>query len=170
MNTPVSVTYNIDEDCFMRARHLLWDHQAIGHRGNVKAGLGLAALGVFFWVFGHFDLISYFLIGGGIALASMSFVRNHLWRQHYRKIEKYRAPITSTFRPDGIEVAAHHETVSVDWSVFSGYVQTSDAVFLIVDSKQFSIIPMAAFEDDRDVEKFMEIVSQHLSPAPKRRM
>jgi len=163
-----SVTYRVDEACFMRACHALWDYRAIGRFGNlVVAGIvGLLGLSLVWLDFT--GPAPYFLLACSILFVGVTQLRDLLWRRHYRKIDKYKGPITTILSNSGIEVVLPHNAHAVQWSIFTGYLRTDEFLLLVINQKQFSVIPLSAFETITDSGYFERFITNHLPIMKKR--
>ena len=169
MGQMISVTYEVDEGCYLRACDALWRHQAIGHRQNVWVGFVVGTIGIcLFWYELARPIAILAIVGGGL-LVLLSSMRRSFWRWHYKRLDKYQRPITTTFRDDDLEVVLNGQKHPVLWDMFSSYAVTSEFLFLIIDKTNFSIIPRNAFEQPAAFNCVLEIVTKHLPELRKRK-
>ncbi|MCP4937282.1 MAG: YcxB family protein [bacterium] len=166
-NGSLSVTYEIDEACFIRACHALWTYRAIGRFGNfvVAGGIGLCGAFLIWLEVAGFAL--YLLFVCVALLVALTLLRDLFWRRYYRKLEKYRGPITTIISDDSIEVILPQGSYTVQWSTFSSYLRTDEFLLLVISQRQFSIIPLSAFITLATAAHFERLVADHLPPMKK---
>ena len=108
------------------------------------------------------------LLGGGLLALATSFARDRVWRRFYRGALKYTAPITATFDASGVGVQSAEGENHVGWAHFRHFAVTPDFLLLIVDQRDFSIIPRAAYPDPTTGAAIEDLVSRHLKRLPRR--
>jgi hypothetical protein len=64
---------------------------------------------------------------------------------------------------DGVEGAN-----DVPWSHFRNFLRTDEFLFLIVDQRHFSVIPIDAFDSPADANAFESILIEKLKRLPRR--
>jgi hypothetical protein len=166
--TTVSVTYQLDEARYMRACHALWAYRAIGRTGNyVIAGVVTLCALFLFWQ-GVPGILAPLMIVGVAIFVALDIGRDLLWRRHFRNLTKYTAPITATVGPIGVGVdgaeGVHHQP----WSSFQHFAVTDAFVFLLIDQRQFSVIPLDAFATPARAAAFEAVLIDHLKRLPRR--
>lgn len=166
--TTQSITYEIDEARFMRACHALWAYRAMGRVGNyITAGVVGLCAGFLVWQ-GVPGLWATLLFVGVIAFVIMDQMRERLWRRHYQNLTKYRAPLTATVGPDGVAVMGDEGSNHLPWTYFRHYARADDFLFLIIDQRQFSVIPIDAFETSGHATSFEGVLANHLKRLPRK--
>jgi hypothetical protein len=166
----ISVTYTVDEETFMKACHAVWSQQAIGRRGNVVVGAVMVVCGlcmVWIQVPWYYAAIVW---ACAVFMLLASTIRNVLWRRYYRRLEKYKAPITTTLGVDGFEVALNGVPALVPWSTFAGHMKTDDALIMTAINRQVSVIPLASFDRPAQAEAFAQMVAENVPLIRKRRL
>lgn len=167
-NEALSVTYEIDEACFMRACQALWAHRGIGQFGNyVVAGVVGLCGAILVWL-RAIDLVAYLLFSGLLLFIVMTLLRGLIWRRYYRRLDKYRTPITTTIVAGQMQVTLRQVTYPVAWSTFRSYLQTREFLILIGNQRAFSMIPCAAFDSPKLAADFECELAAHL-PCMKKR-
>jgi hypothetical protein len=162
-NGPLSVTYEIDEACFIRACHALWTYRAIGRFGNLVVAGGVGLCGAFFLIWLEVAGSALYLLFVCVALlVALTLLRDLFWRRYYRKLEKYRGPITTNISDGSIEVILPQSSHTVHWSTFSSYLRTDEFLLLVISQRQFSIIPLSAFITLATAVRFERLVADHL--------
>lgn len=166
--TSVMVSYEIDEARFMRACNALWSYRAIGFFGNYVAAATIGVFGLIAVMLGVPGWCAYLLIACALLIVGMDILRGRLWRKYYRGLEKYRAPITAFVGKEGVGVDSAEGLHVQPWDVFQSFVRTDEFLFLILDQRQFSVIPLEAFDSLRDANAFEEVLVDHLPRMPRR--
>ncbi len=152
----------------MRACGELWAYRALGRAGNYGlAGVVMLCAGFLFWqgVPGPFALL---LVAGALVFVAMDLLRDRLWRRHFRALRKYKAPITATVATAGVGVSSLEGDHQQPWKLFLGFARTESFLFLLVDQRQFSVIPLDAFEASEAAAAFETVLSRHLRRLPRR--
>lgn len=143
---PITVTYTVSRDAYMTACHQLWAHRAVGRGGNtVVAGIVAACAGLLLWL-GVPGVLPWLLLAGAAIFISLDRLRDRIWRNHYDGLVKYTGPITAGFSETGVSVASAEADRHMRWSTFKHYVITRDYLILLIDQRQFSVIPLSAFK------------------------
>ncbi len=168
--TTVAVTYTIDERRFMRACHALWAYRAIGQWGNYMLAAFVTACGAFLLWQGVPGPWAYVLFAGVAVFIIMNLLRDRLWCRYYHTAEKYRAPITATVGADGASVDSAEGVHTQPWSLFRSFAVTDEFLFIIIDQRQFSVIPLDAFENQTQAAAFEAVLVDHLKRLPRRRL
>ena len=163
-----SVTYRVDEGSFMRACHALWAYRAIGRFGNIVVAGIIGLCGVSLVSLGVTGPAPYVLLSCSILFVAVTQLRDLLWRRHYRKMDKYKGPITTIISNSHIGVVLPHNAHTVQWSLFNYYLRTDEFLLLVINQKQFSIIPISAFESTADSNDFEQFIAKHLPVMKKR--
>lgn len=162
MTKTYTITYTVPEDTFMRGCYQLWAHRALGRTGNIVVGAVLLAFAVFLlWqgVPGPWALI---MLAAAVALLAMDAARDRLWRRHYRGLTKYTALIRLSFADAGIDMQSAEASTRLEWSTFKHYVFTRDFLFLVIDQRQFSVIPLTAFDTPATRAGVEALLAKHL--------
>ena len=152
----------------MAACHILWQYRSIGQFGNFVAAACTVLSGFVLVVLGMAGPLGYIFVGAGALFAVMTLLRDVMWRRYYRGLVKYTDWITATVSAEGVGVVSVEAKNLLPWSTFSTMLRTEDYLFIILNQRQFSIIPMAAFQNSGVERDFESIVSYHL-PLLKRR-
>ncbi|WP_298257078.1 YcxB family protein [uncultured Litoreibacter sp.] len=162
----ITLSYSIDEPEFMRAARAYWSYSGIGDRGNVLLAVGLVLMGgaLVLW-----DVpTGWIWIGGAVLLGAMTIARNLLWQRGYRKMVKYRAPITASFMPEMIEVQSAEGESTLPWATFKKYIETPEYFFITMPRRGLSIIPKRACKDDLEIEALRDMITANLPRAKMR--
>jgi hypothetical protein len=152
----------------MRACGELWAYRAMGRLGNYGvAGVVILCAGFLFWqrVPGPFAPL---LAIGVLVFVAMDLLRGRLWRRHFRSLRKYEGPITATVAAPGVGVSSLEGDHHLPWNRFLGFARTDSFLFLLVDQRQFSVIPLDAFASIERAAAFESILSSHLRRLPRR--
>lgn len=163
-----NLTYSLTEPQFIAACHSLWAHRAIGPRGNLLVAMALSALGAFLIWQAVPGWWGWALIIGSAIIIAMNTARDRIWRRAYRQSPKYKGDIHAQFSEDGVAVQSGEGQSEVTWSHFQFFLRTPAAVFLIVDQRQFSVIPTSAFSDKVHADRFEALLAAHLKRLPRR--
>ncbi len=152
----------------MRACGELWAYRALGRAGNY--GLAAAVIlcaGFLFWqgVPGPFAPL---LVAGALVFVVMDLLRDRMWRRHFRAMRKYEGPITATVAAAGVGVSSLEGNHHQPWNRFQSFARTDSFLFLLVDQRQFSVIPLDAFASREETAAFESILSSHLHRLPRR--
>jgi hypothetical protein len=162
---PVRITYALSEEQFLRASAELWNHRAIGEKGNWILVSAVGLFGLFLiWqdaILGWGPLMLALLVGG------LTLSRRFFWRSAYQLAEKYKEAISVVFTDDEIETTTWIKTGSVPYSTFKTFLETDNFILLLIDSKRFSILPKSAVEEG-DLERLQGHLAHHLEPERKR--
>ena len=152
----------------MGACHRLWAHRAMGQTGNVIAGVLLGAFATFMLYQGVPGVIPWLLLAGSGTVLVLNAGRNRLWRGYYRSTPKFAATITAHLSADGVGVTSTEAENQVPWSHFKSYALIDNILFLIVDQRQFSIIPLDVCRDIAQRAAVEELVKDNLKPLSRR--
>jgi hypothetical protein len=152
----------------MRACHALWAYRAMGRFGNYVTAAVVAFCGAFLLWQGVPGPWAYLLFAGVAVFVALDLIRDRLWRRYFRGLEKYRGPLTATVDDNGVGVDSAEGVHVHPWSVFRSFVSTDAFIFLIIDQRQFSVIPKDAFESPAQATTFEGIVADHLKRMPRR--
>ena len=68
----------------------------------------------------------------------------------------------------GVQVDGAEGQNALPWSHFRSFMRTDAFIFLIIDQRLFSIIPLDAFETPQQANAFEGIVTNHLKRLPRR--
>ncbi|MEY1554819.1 YcxB family protein [Yoonia sp. R2331] len=166
--TTYSLTYEITERRFMQACRALWAHRALGSTGNLIAGGLLSAFAAFVLWQGVPGIVPWALLAGGVAVLALNAARDRMWRGYFRNAPKFQAAITAHLSPSGVGVTSAEGENDVPWSHFRHYVITPDTLFLIIDQRQFSIIPLSACADASERAAVEKLVTSKLKPLRSR--
>lgn len=162
---PLRITYTLSEEDFLRASAELWDHRAIGERGNWILVSAVALFGLFLiWqgaILGWGPLMLAVLVAG------LTLARRFFWRSAYQLADKYQQAISVVFTDEEIQTTSWVKSGSVPYSTFKTYLETEHFVLLLIDSKRFSILPKSAFEEG-DLDRLRGHLAHHLEPERKR--
>jgi YcxB-like protein len=162
---PVTVTTHLTEDEFLRGCHDLWATDGIGPRGNLIAAGGLGLAGVVLALAGI--RIGWLVAGAALVVGLLSLLRDRNWRRYHRTSGRFAAPTTSVFTDAGIRVAGPLGTREVPWAAFRSHAETGRFRFLIVNNRQFSVLPKASIPP-ADQAALRAMIARHL-PAKRRR-
>ncbi|MEO1639928.1 MAG: YcxB family protein [Pseudomonadota bacterium] len=165
-----TVVYTVDEDTFMRACHALWAYRAMGQRGNLTVAAGLFTLGAFLTYQGIPGVWDVVVLVVAIVIVALDVSRDRLWRSFYRKHPKYPGPITARVADNGVIVDSDEGQNHLPWNAFQSFARTDQALFLIIDQRQFSVIPLEAFDSPQSASAFEDALSRHLRRLPRRFM
>lgn len=152
----------------MQACHGLWAWRGVGRVGNyIVAGVVVFCAGFLIWQ-GVPGPWGWLLLCGVAVFVVMDVMRDRLWRRYYRSLAKYRAPLTATISQDGVQVDGAEGVNALPWTHFRSFLRSDAFIFLIVDQRQFSVIPLDAFETPQQANAFEGIVTDHLKRLPRR--
>lgn len=157
---PVTITYSLSEDDFMRAARALWSYRSIGDRGNLVVAILAMAAGPALLINGFGT--GWLFIGAAALFVCLTALRNLLWRRAYRQMMKYTAPITASFAPETVSVSSAEGDNTLPWSSFKDYAETPQYYFLFIGWRGLSIIPKSAFNSDEDNEQTRLYMTTHL--------
>lgn len=163
-----TVTYELDEAAYMRGCNALWRYRAIGRFGNIFVAVILALIATLLLWQGVPGPWGYILLGCAVLFVALDGIRDRLWRRHYHRLEKYRGPITATVSDAGVGVDGREGVHLVPWAQFRSFFGTGEFLFMVIDQRQFSIIPRAAFETIAAANRFEDMVANHLPRLPKK--
>lgn len=163
--SPIRVTYSLSEAQFLQASAALWDHRAIGDRGNwaLVAAVGVLGLLLLWWG----AILGWGALGVAVLVTALTLSRRFFWRSAYQLADKYKQPISVVFTHEEIQTTTWVKSGAVPWSTFRTYLETEDYLLLLIDSKRFSILPTAAFEEG-DLERLRGHLGHHLEVEKKR--
>ena len=157
--TPIKVTYRLTLQEFMAACHSHWNAHKQGARANsILSAIGIiagAALLPFHW-------IGALLIFIGIVLIAMVIGRSIIWRRAFLDNKKFTAPISLIFGDEKIHVETIDGTSELNWSFYSGYLETPEHILLYMTRRTFSVIPKSAFANINQVRDLMNLVGSKL--------
>ncbi|MEI8020926.1 MAG: YcxB family protein [Schlesneria sp.] len=157
--TPIKVTYRLTLQEFMAACHSHWNTHKQGARANLIFGvIGIiagAALLPFHWIGGLLIFIC-------LALIAMVIGRSIMWRHAFLDNKKFTAPISLIFGDETIHVETIDGTSDLNWSFYSGYLETHELIMLYMTRRTFSVIPKSAFADANQVRDFMSLVGSKI--------
>jgi len=161
-----NLTYQINEPEFMHAARALWSYRGIGDLGNwlLTAISLLSGAGLVIWGLG----VGWVWIGAAGVFATITLLRNFLWRRGYRRMVKYTAPITASFTPDEVQTSSAEGQSHVPWRTFTKYAETPDYFFLLLPRRGLLIIPKRACKDDWEVETLRNMITANLPRAKMR--
>ena len=162
----ITLIYSFTEDQFMHGARAFWSYRGIGDLGNwILAAVSLlAGIGILIWGFG----VGWVWIGAAGVFAAITLSRNILWRRGYRKMAKYKAPITAKFTPDEVQTSSTEGRSNLPWSAFTKYAETPDYFYLLLPRRGLSIIPKRACKDDWEVETLRNMITAKLPRAKMR--
>ncbi|MEJ6397772.1 YcxB family protein [Yoonia sp. 208BN28-4] len=164
MKPPVTITYTLSENAYMRGCYQLWAHRALGRTGNFVVGGVLIFCALFLMWQGVPGPWSWIMLLGGAGIIGMDVMRDRAWRRHYRGLIKYTAPIRVAFADGGLDMQSAEASTHLDWSTFRHHIFTQDFLFLVIDQRRFSVIPLAAFDSHADRAAAEAIVAANLKP------
>ena len=162
----ITLTYSLSEDGFREAARELWAHSAIGNRGNwvvvgISAGIGSILLASGFWT-------GWIWLFAAVMFVALTLLREGLWRSSYRKMSKYKAPITVTFTSDAIKTETREGESTLPWTVFFKYTETENYFFLHLGKRGLSILPKSSAQTPEDLLELREKIATNLPAARKR--
>ncbi len=166
--TSHTLTYTLTEPEFMKACRTLWAHRAIGVAGNIVAGSALALFGGFMLWQGVPGLVPWLFVLGGLTVLGLNAARDRFWRNYYRNAPKFSAPITTRVSLDGVGVTSAEGENTLPWSHFKNHTILNETLYLIVDQRHFSIIPLSACADQTARSEVEEIVKFNVRRLPRR--
>lgn len=152
----------------MQACHALWAYRGVGRIGNYVVAVFVMLCGGFLIWQGVPGPWAWLLFLGAAVFVLMDMTRNRLWRRHYRSLAKYRAPLTATLCDDQVQVDGAEGKNQLPWSHFRSFLRTDTFLFLIIDQRQFSIIPLDAFDTPQQANAFEAVLIDHLKRVPRR--
>lgn len=157
--TPIAFTYRLTLPAFMAACHEHWKVHKQGARANSILGvIGIiagAALFPFHWIGALLILVC-------IVLIAMVIGRSILWRYAFLDNKKFTAPISLIFSDESIHVETIDGVSDLNWSVYSGYLETPEYVLLYMTHRTFSVIPKSAFSNFETTQDFVNLVSSKI--------
>ncbi len=164
----ISVTYEVDEARFMRGCHALWAYRGVGRFGNhIVAAVVSSCAGFLIWQ-GVPGPWAWLMFCGVAVFVVLDVLRDRLWRRYYRGLAKYAAPLTATVSQHGVQVDGAEGQNELPWSHFRSFLRTDAFIYLIIDQRQFSMIPLDVFEIKQQADAFEGIIAQHLKRLPRR--
>lgn len=164
MLQPVSITFALTQDAYMRGCYQLWAHRALGRTGNFIVATIVVGCAVFLFWQGVPGPWAWIFLGAGVVFVGMDVMRDRIWRKHYQSLVKYTAPITAIFTDAGIGLTSKEATNIVPWQQFRDYVFTADYLFILIDQRNFSVIPLSAFETPAARAQAEALIADHLKP------
>ncbi len=157
--TPIEITYRLTLQEFMAACHAHWNSHKQGARANSILGIiGIivgAALLPFHWVGALLIFICFVLI-------AMVIGRSIIWRRAFLDHKKFTAPISLVFGDETIHIETIDGTSDLNWSFYSGYLETPEQILLYMTRRTFSVIPKSAFTNANQVRDFMSLVGSRI--------
>jgi YcxB-like protein len=163
---PVTITTHLTADEFLRGCHDLWTTDGIGPRGNLivavlggVAGIALVLMGI---------RIGWLVAGAALFVGLLSLLRDRNWRRYQRTAGRFAAPTTSVFADGGIHVTGPLGARDVPWSEFRSYLESDGYLVLVLNRRQFSMLPKAAIPP-ADLDALRAMIARHL-PAKRRRL
>ncbi len=165
---PVLLHFRLSEGQFISACNALWAHRAIGPVGNIIGGTFVTVIGAFMlWqaVPGVFPWIVSLI---GLIVLCLNFARDRVWRHYYRLSAKYSDVIAVSFSQSGLRVTSAEGHNQLVWSEFSSYVVNDRYFYLIVDQRNFSIIPQDQFENPTDRAAAERLITKNVKPLTRR--
>lgn len=152
----------------MRACRQLWAYRAVGSAGNIITASLVGGVGVFMLWQGAPGALPWVFVGGAAVGLGLNETRNILWRRAYRRMTKYPGPISAHFDAYGVGVESAEGDARHPWTYFRHYVLTQDYLFLLRDTRSFSILPRAAFGEAAQFNTVEELVKTNLPPLRRR--
>lgn len=144
----------------MRACGNHWSAQRQATRSNIIIGLLGLVVGVL--LFTALRWLALVFLVSGFVLLTLVVLRAVLWRRAFREAGKYKKEIFVVFKDDSVHVESAEGRSDLNWSFFSGYLETPEDVLLYITKRNFSVIPKGAFSDEQAVQGFMNLVKSHL--------
>ena len=148
------------ESEFMMACNAHWTAHRQSTLSNVIAGavavtVGLALLFLTLW-------LAIFLATAGSILLLITLLRSLFWRRAFRDAKKYNNDISVIIKDDSVHVESAEGKSDLNWDFFTWYLETPDHVLLYMTKRSFSVIPKAAFQNDGNVQTFVNLVESKL--------
>ena len=157
---PISIHYHMTEAEFMTAYNAHWSAHHQSTLSNVITGMvgvvvGLALLSLTFW------LAVIAVVAGGLLLL-ITWLRSFLCRRAFRDAKKYNVNISVAISDAAVHVESAEGKSDLKWDFFTWYLDTPAHVLLYMTKRNFSIIPKSAFQDETQVQAFVELVKSKL--------
>ena len=162
---PVTITYSLSQEEYLRASTQLWDHRVVGDYVNWVMVVLVAALGGFLVFQGAILGWGALLVAGSVA--GMTLSRRFFWRSAYKLAHKYEKPITVRFNDQEIQTTTWLKSGTVPYKTYKTYLMSEEFLLLLIDSKRFSILPKSAFADG-DLDRIQGHLEEHLKAEHKR--
>jgi len=134
------------------------------HRHSTASNL---VIGVFATVLGLALLYFTFLLAlilavvGGLLLF-LTWLRYFLWRRAFREAKRFNDDIAITMNDDSLHVESAEGKSDLKWGFYTWYLDTPEHVLLYMTKRNFSVIPKSAFQDDAQIQGFMNLVRSKL--------
>jgi len=152
---PVTITYSLSQEEYLRASTQLWDHRVVGDYVNWVMVVLVAALGGFLVFQGA--ILGWGALGVAGSVAGLA----------YKLAHKYEKPITVRFDDQEIQTTTWLKSGTVPYESYKTYLMSEEFLLLLIDSKRFSILPTSAFADG-DLDRIQGHLEKHLKPEHKR--
>ncbi|MEM9582459.1 MAG: YcxB family protein [Pseudomonadota bacterium] len=161
----IALTYSLSETEFMRAARVLWSYEAIGDRGNMVVAIFCTAIGPVLLLIGQ--PTGWLFLCAAVFFCVLTWARNVIWRKAYRRMEKYRAPISVRLNDGVVSTQSAQGSADLPWTFFNSYAETPDYFFLTAPKRSLSIIPKSAFVTEEDIDQARTYIAAHL---PRKKM
>jgi len=165
LEQPIELRYRLSFEQFMAACNKHWEATRVGSRVNLAIGSIGLLLGAFL-LLGQQQIFwgGVVCIGVSCVLILLIPMRYFNYRRFYYQTSKYANEIELTLTTDQMRFKTAGVESKLDWSFYSRYLETPDAVLLYYHKRMFSILPKSAFSSDQELGRFMRFVKGILDP------